>query len=91
MSIRLFYLMRSPALRIPTIQTSSTPVHNDERLGIALVAHRGRRRETRAVSGDGDVLFVVGGGVGGQRTLIRPAGTFSRRRRNRLAHFTVFF
>jgi hypothetical protein len=31
---------------IPTIQTSSTPIHQDHRIGVALVAHRraGRKR-----------------------------------------------
>jgi len=53
--------LASPALAIPTIQTSSTPIHQDERLGRTLVAHARGRRETRAVAGDLDVLGVVRG------------------------------
>ena len=35
----------SPALRIPTIQTSLAPIHQHQRLRIALLAQRGARRE----------------------------------------------
>src|SRR5690606_735880 len=51
----------SPALAIPTIQTSRAPVHDHQRLGAALVAHGGAGREAGAVAGDFDVFFVVGG------------------------------
>src|SRR5690554_6829066 len=51
----------SPALAIPTIQTSRAPIHDHQRLGAALVAHRGAGREAGAVAGDFDVFFVVGG------------------------------
>jgi hypothetical protein len=37
----------SPALRIPTIQASLTPVHQHQRLRIALLAQRRARREAR--------------------------------------------
>lgn len=51
----------SPTLRIPTVQTRSAPIHDDQRLRVALVAEGGAGREAGAVAGDGDVF--VGGGV----------------------------
>ena len=44
--------VNSPALRIPTIQTRSAPVHDDERLRAALVAEGSAGREAGAVAGD---------------------------------------
>lgn len=55
----------SPALRIPTIQTRRTPIHDHQRLGAALVAHGGAGREAGAVAGDGDVLVAGFGDSGG--------------------------
>src|SRR5690606_14346954 len=46
----------SPALAIPTIQTSRTPIHDHQRLRAALVAHRRAGREARPVAGDFDVF-----------------------------------
>jgi hypothetical protein len=40
----------SPALRIPTIQTSLTPVHHHQRLRIALMAKRRPRRKPRPLT-----------------------------------------
>jgi hypothetical protein len=51
----------SPALAIPTIQASRTPVHQHERLGRTLVAHGGSGREGGALAGDFDVFRVVRG------------------------------
>lgn len=56
----------SSALRIPTVQARRAAVHDDERLGAALVAEGGGGREAGAVAGDGDVFggaWGVGGGV----------------------------
>src|SRR3546814_9320223 len=73
-------------LRVTTIQTSRTPIHDHHGLGAALVAHAGRRREGGAVAGDGDVLggvfHVVGKGA------LTPA---LFRRDGRGGHFSVFF
>jgi len=74
---------KSPTLRIPTIQTRRTPIHDHLGLGVALVAHGGAGREARAVAGDGDVLFVVGGAVGdgrGRRSDPSPALPFAARK-----------
>src|SRR4249919_2896669 len=54
----------SPALRIPAIQASRTPIHDHHGLVVALEAHGGGRREGRAVAGDFDVLAALGDGVG---------------------------
>ena len=41
---------RSPTLRIPTVQTRRAAIQDDQRLGVALVADRTRRREAGAVA-----------------------------------------
>ena len=53
--------LASPALRIPTIQTSRAPIHQHQRLGAALVAHGRAGREAGAVAGDLDVLGALFG------------------------------
>src|SRR5690606_15520677 len=85
----LVALRASSALRIPTIQTSRTPIHQHQRLRAALVAHGRGRRKTRAVAGDCDVFFVVGGGGGAALTpaLSRLGGRGGRAR----GHVRVFF
>src|SRR5690606_33272737 len=65
----------SPALAIPTIQTSRAPIHDHQRLGAALVAHRRARREAGAVAGHRDVFHRL-----------RVARIFGRR-----VYVTVFF
>ncbi len=47
--------MRSAALRITAVQAGLAAVHQHEGLGVALAAHRRRRREAGAVAGDRDV------------------------------------
>jgi hypothetical protein len=73
-----------PALRIPTRQTSSTPIHDDRRLRIALQAHGGAGR----VAGG-----FLGGGRGGGESAPIPAFPRCRwgRGRARAAYVRVFF
>src|SRR5688572_23626780 len=75
-------LSPSPALAIPTIQTSSTPIHDHHRLRAALVAHGGARREGDAFAGDFDVFAARG--VGGARLGEQVAGRVA-------AYVRVFF
>jgi hypothetical protein len=53
----------SPALRIPTIQARLTPIHQHQRLRVALLAQRGARRKARG--------FGVAGGRRGRSRLAR--------------------
>src|SRR5690606_27518008 len=75
--------INSPALRIPTVQARRAAVHDDERLGVALVAEGGGRGEAGAVAGDGDVFGGAWGGGGAGRACARsapfcPSGIFPR-------------
>ena len=82
------------ALRIPTIQTSSTPIHDHDGLGVALVAHGGGRRERRAVAGDfDDFLRAAFGGaaVGGLPFDFAPLRGATLGASGGLGYFSVFF
>src|SRR5688572_2852093 len=50
----------SPALRVPAVQARRAAVHDHDRLGIALVAHRRAGREAGALAGHFDVLAARG-------------------------------
>src|SRR5689334_7028381 len=71
-SVRPPDIASSPALAIPTIQARRTPIHHDDGVRVALVAHRGAGRE-----GEG-WLFCARFGFGLLRGLAEDAGEVVR-------------